>query len=329
MTLMIRISDWATLLPQAFLYVRGPTLLDMTIYYLLLGGVLSGWCLLPERRRWSLATVGCLALFYLCRWQIDFHSARLTILPLNGALSIFVRAPAMGDDLLIDPGNTNSVQLTTKRYLRAQGVNVLRQMVLTHGDVRHVGGATLVADLFGVKQVCASRARFRSAVYRRAINRFNEGPCVLRTVCLNDRIGCWQVLHPDRDATFPQADDSAMVLKGNFKGTRVLLLSDLGARGQKALMDRAVDLRADIVVTGLPSGGEALGDPLLEAIQPRLIIVADSDYPSWERAPPKLHQRLAAKKIPVLYTQTAGATTINFSRGCWKICLMHSDLATN
>jgi ComEC/Rec2-related protein len=322
MALMIQISDWATVLPGAFLYVRSPTLVDMMIYYVLLCGVLSGWFLLPKQRRWALAAAGYVTLFYLGRWQLDLHSARLTILPFNGALSIFVRAPRLAAELLIDPGNTNSVQLTTKPYLRAQGVNALPHLVLTHGDVRHIGGATLITELFAVKEVCASQARFRSAVYRRAINQFEKKPGLLRTVEENERVGGWAVLHPASSERFAQADDNALVLKGSLNGTRVVLLSDLGTRGQKALLDCGADLRAEIVVTGLPTGGEALSEALLEAIQPQVIIVADSDYPAWERAPPKLRERLSSKKIPVIYTQTAGATTIEFDRLGWNIRTM-------
>ena len=326
MSLMIRVSDLATVLPKAFLYVRGPTLVDMVIYYLLLVGVLSGWFLLPKQRRWALAATGCLTIFYLCRWALDLHSSRLTILPLNGAMTVFVRAPSICNSLLIDPGDTNSVQLVTKPYLRAQGVNVLPQMLLTHGDVRHVGGAILIADLFAVKRVWASAARFRSGVYRRAISHFDEKPGLLRTVATGERIGCWMVLHPRSDERLSQADDGAIVLKGTFKGTSVLLLSDLGSRGQKAILDRGADLRADIVVTGLPTGGEALGNQLLEAIQPKIIIVADSDYPSWERALPRLCERLGTKRIPILYTQTAGATTIDFKKSGWEIHTMHDPV---
>lgn len=317
MELMIHASEYSTLLPKAFLYVKGPTLLDMAVYYLLLLATLSGWIL--KRRVWSCATIGCLVVFYVARWQIERHSMALTILPSNGGMTIFVRAPSQAGDLLIDPGNSNCVQFTTKPYLRAQGVNVLPSMLLTHGDVRHAGGAPLLADLFAVKQVCAGSIRFRSAVYRNAMKHFNERPERVHTLERGSSVGSWMVLHPSRSDRFPQADDNAVVLRGNLLGTRVLLLSDLGVEGQKALLERGDDLSADILVTGLPSKGEALGDALLEAANPRVIIVADSEYPSWERASPRLRERLARKRIPVIYTRLDGASTVELRRGLWSL----------
>ena len=109
------------------------------------------------------------------------------------------------------------------------------------------------------------------------------------------------------------------MLLGNFEGTRVLLVSDLGRSGQSALLERMPGLRAEIVVTGLPVQTEALGDAFLDAVQPQLIIVADSEYPVWERAGAKLRERLAQRKTPVIYTRSAGATTITFHKSKWEV----------
>jgi hypothetical protein len=81
-------------------------------------------------------------------------------------------------------------------------------------------------------------------------------------------------------------------------------------------------LRADIVVTGLPVQLEAIGDALLDAIQPRMIVVADSEFPSAERASPKLHERLARRKVPVVYTRSTGAATIEWRRDDWALRTM-------
>jgi beta-lactamase superfamily II metal-dependent hydrolase len=131
------------------------------------------------------------------------------------------------------------------------------------------------------------------------------------------------VRHPSDSDRFGQADDGALVLSGSFYGSRVLLLSDLGRAGQDALLERTTDLRADIVVTGLPGQNEPLSEALLDAIQPRLIVVADSEFPASERAALKLRERLARRKTPVIYTRSAGAATIEFRRRGWEVRAMN------
>ncbi|MCZ7636423.1 MAG: hypothetical protein M5U12_10605 [Verrucomicrobia bacterium] len=115
------------------------------------------------------------------------------------------------------------------------------------------------------------------------------------------------MLHPGADDAFAQADDNALVLARDVAGTRVLLLSDLGRAGEAALLAREADLRADVVVTGLPVKGQPLSDELLEAMQPRLIVVADDDRPATALAPRALRERLAAGGWPVVYTSEVGA----------------------
>ena len=105
-------------------------------------------------------------------------------------------------------------------------------------------------------------------------------------------------------------------------GQRVLLLSDLGRRGQDALLERMPGLRADIVVTGLPVQLEALANGLLDSIQPRLIIVADSEFPAAERAKPKLQERLGRRGVPVIYTRKSGAATIEWRGHDWEFRTM-------
>jgi beta-lactamase superfamily II metal-dependent hydrolase len=185
-----------------------------------------------------------------------------------------------------------------------------------------VGGAELAARLFSAQQICASPVHFRSPAYRRIMADLSRMPGKLRTISRNDRVGEWTVLHPEPGDHFPKADDNTLVLFEEFQGTRVLLLSDLGPLGQEALMQRTPDLRADIVVAGLPATGEALGDALLDAVRPSVIIVSDSSFPVAKRASPKFRERLARRQIPVIYIRSAGTATIELRKDQWEIRTM-------
>jgi beta-lactamase superfamily II metal-dependent hydrolase len=101
-----------------------------------------------------------------------------------------------------------------------------------------------------------------------------------------------------------------------------LLLSDLSRAGQGELLARTNDLRADIVIAGLPNEGEPLGESLIDAIQPKVIVIADSEFPATRRAGRALKQRLEQDKIPVIYTRTAGAVTIVTDPHGWKLQTM-------
>jgi competence protein ComEC len=315
-------SHWFADWPAAWLYVPAPSLLTSILYYLLLFGIVTGWLAKPHLRTLKVSAVIVAGSLWCCQaWQ-EYRVTRLTILPVNGGTALYFDAPGKQNDWLIDSGPTNAVRLITVPFLRAQGVNRLTSLLLSHGDSHHIGGVEMFADLLPVNQVCASPVRFRSPGYRRAMNRLSQTPGLVRTVSRDDRLGAWTVLHPAPEDRFPQADDNALVLAGAVGGTRVLLVSDLGRLGQNALLERMPDSRADIVVTGLPTASEALNDALLDALQPRLIIVADSEFPASERASAKLRDRLAQRNVPVVYTRQAGAATLEFRRQQWELRTM-------
>jgi beta-lactamase superfamily II metal-dependent hydrolase len=130
------------------------------------------------------------------------------------------------------------------------------------------------------------------------------------------------MIYPAATGNSSKADDAPIVLLGNFHGTRVLLLSELGRDGQSELLSQTNDLRADIIVAGLPEKGEPLCDDLITAIQPRVIVIADSDYPIARRASRALYERLDRLHIPVIYTRTAGAVKIMTDKAGWRLQTM-------
>jgi competence protein ComEC len=218
------------------------------------------------------------------------------------------------------------VEFTLKPFLRAQGVNRVARLVLTHGDAQNNGGAELLNQLFTVGEIYTSPARFRSAAYQKIVAEFEKPPGRHRIFHRGDTAGCWQVLHPDAGDGFERADNVALVLPGNLNGARVLLLSDLGRKGQNALLARASDLRADVVITGLTDDGEPLCDALLDAVRPKIIVVTDSEFPATRRAGSPLKKRLGERNVPVIYTRTAGAVTLVARTGGWELRTMQGEI---
>ena len=328
MSAMTAVSEFSTKIPGAYFYVSAPSWLTIMIYYAVLIGWLSGWLFAPKQRIWSATALVLIVAGYLWHWQTTRGGTRLTVLPLNGGHAVFVDAAGRKNDWLVDCGDTNAVESTLKPFLRAQGVNRVPRLVLTHGNVQNTGGAELLNQLFGVGEIYTSPIRFRSAAYRKIVAEFDKPPTRHRIINRGGTAGCWQVLHPAATDNFEHADDAALVLLGNFYGTRVLLLSDLGREGQSALLSRTNNLRADIVIAGLPGEGEPLCDALLDAAQPKVIVIADSDFPATRRAGRELKQRLSARNVPVIYTRTSGAVKIETRTGGWELRTMDGQKFT-
>jgi len=322
MSAMTAVSEFSTKIPGAFFYVPAPSWLEIGTYYAVLVGALSGWLFAPKQRIWSATALVLIVTGFAWHWQTTRGETRLTVLPLNGGHVVFVDAAGRKNDWLVNCGDENAVNFTLKPFLRAQGVNHVQRLVLTHGDLRSGGGAESLNKLFGIGEIYTSPARFRSMAYREIIAEFEKQPRRHRIINRGSTAGCWQAFAPDATDNFERADDASLVLLGNFYGPRVLLLSDLGREGQNVLLSRTNNLRADIVIAGLPDEGEPLCDALLDAAQPKVIVIADSEFPATRRASPKLRARLEQRGGPVIYTRTAGAVTILLRSNGWELRTM-------
>jgi beta-lactamase superfamily II metal-dependent hydrolase len=312
MLLMVKVSEWAAGISVGVFHARTPSLTDFVFYYALLLAVFSGWLWREHLRKWAAGAMVAAVVPLAGGWWHNETSSEMVVLPLNGGSGIYVKH---GDEWLIDCGDLHSGQHITKPFLQARGINRLPHLLLTHGDVRHVEAAPLLHQTFAAQNLYMSPIRFRSAPYRRVQEHFRTNGVKVTTVAAGQHLGIWEVLHPGEDTKFSQADDNTIVLFGKIFGQRILLLSDLGTPGQNALLERSPDLQADMIVTGLPRESEPVADGFLDIVQPKIIIVVDSELPAQERASERLRARLRQRGIQVIYTSDAGAITVNFLAG--------------
>jgi beta-lactamase superfamily II metal-dependent hydrolase len=251
-------------------------------------------------------------------WALGLSTGRLYLLPLNGAPVILADPPGLAGKLLIDCGNEASAEELLTPFLCAQGVNRLKGFCLADGRVAFFGGAKVILTNFSAAGIFTGAARDRSAAYRSLLRELRRASG-WRAVKDGDEIAGWTVLHPGPLDQFPQADDNSVVLQRRLNGQLVLLLPALGRDGQEALMSHHPELRADIVVAGLPARDEPLCEPLLDLLRPGLIVIADAKLPATSRSPEKLRRRLALRRARVVYLRDNGALTLELRPRDWSL----------
>jgi competence protein ComEC len=308
MKFIIWFSQGAATWPAGHFNAAAPSAAICAFYYAALFMIVTGW-IFRSRHRWAVAGAMLAAGVGLAaQWAVAKQTAHIHVLPLKGAPVFFVDSPGREGNLLVDCADTNSADEILKPFLCAQGVNRLSGLCLAVGLLPHFGGSGVILSNFSPDRIFIGSAPNRSGAYRNLIGELH--PTALHD---GDRAGAWSVLHPGAADEFAQADDEALVLRRECNGRSILLLPALARDGQDALMRRHADLRADIVVAGLPARDEPLCDPLLDMLQARLIIIADSEFPATRRASQKLRQRLARRPAQVAYCHDCGAITLDLA----------------
>jgi competence protein ComEC len=326
MEAMIHMSSRAAALPGAWWPVPTPSPVTVGVCLVLLASPLVP----GGSRPWRRLAVG-LALAALCiawgssRWSAH-NRAELVVLAVGGGDAIWVDTPGSADDLLVDTGDPRAVERVVAPYLRTLGRHHLPRLLLTHGDVRHAGGVPTLLNHHTIGRAYASPARSRSLPYRRAIDQLRTTGVPIEAVSRGMSIGPWRVLHPAAQDPFTQADDQTVVLTANFHGRRVLLCSDLGQLGQSTLLEREPDLRADVVISGMPANTEPLCDALLDLLCPRVLILSTGDYPANQNPSRALRLRLERRGIPVFMTGDQGAVSLTLQPGRCRVRTPRSEL---
>ena len=320
MRLMVWCSEHFAQLPYGWSYLAAPSLLAITLYYaMLFPAFASGW---KSPWRWRIAGVaGCLLAVCLWHnWWQRTNQVSLTILDMRGGDAHWFAGGHKYPSLLIDTGSAEAYDSTLKEFLQIQGISRVPEVLLTHGDVRHVGGAPVLLEEFYVEKLAHSPVPSRSPGYRQVIRDWEKEHII---VSAGTNLGPWEVLHPQAGDKFSSGDDNAVVLRGTFEGIKILLLSDLGRLGQRALLERQKDLRADIVVTGLPAKEEPLNNDLLAAIQPQVIIVTSATQPALEQISANSMERLRRGIWKPLFLHKCGSVSISFNKDGTEIFTLY------
>lgn len=316
---MIWLSERATAIPASWFHVRAPGAAEFTFYY----GVLLAWLaggFSKPRLRWTLGSIfaGLLALSVF-RWNAARANAEIVVVPLNGTSAVITREAKQSDRWLINCGEGSSFPIGLKPVLQSRGDNGLHDLLLAQGDTRHASAMFALANLFHVSRIHIASQPSRSARFRELLSDAELLAAVHRDATNGAQLGPWRVLHPDTRDHFTRGQDNAVVLAGAFEGVRVLLLNGVGLGGQNALIDRGAELRAHIVVAELTDSGDPLPPELIARIQPKLMVIVDSEFPANRRASEELQSRLRRTGIPVMYTRNVGAVTVTMRDGSWRV----------
>ena len=321
-------SQWSAHWPAAYFYVPMPSLFTIGLYYFALISIFTGWLFKNPFRIYKIAALVLLCGVWCGLWLRERPATCLTILPVENGCAAYLRSHHSSDDWLIDCGNESSADMVTVPFLRAQGVNRLSHLFLTHGNAAYIGGAESILTNFHPAQVLLNPIESRSPEYRKVESFVQTHLPTQPSLKVGDHFGPWTVLHPDATAPASRAEDNAIVLLGQIDGVRVLLLSHLGHEGQLALLSRTNDLHADILVAAADQNAtsDAFSQTLLDAIHPRVIIIHDTvGHP----AGGALTTQLSNLHVPVLYTHHTQSVTLTTHPGRWQLAPMNGQVISN
>jgi competence protein ComEC len=283
------------------------------------------WLLLPRGlpARW----LGILPLLALLSWapiRPAVGDMRVTVLDVGQGLAVHVQTAQ--HDLLFDSGPAFSAEADSGNriilpYLRAMGVSKLDQLIITHADADHAGGAESVVDGLQVLNMLSS-VPFES---RLAALPLPQQPCVAGQSWNWDGVS-FVMLHPqaaDYARESGKSNDMSCVLKINTAQHSLLLTADIEAHSEEVLLNTAgVRLRADVMLVPHHGSRTSSTPAFIEAVDAHSVIIPVG-YHNRFRHP---HAQVLARYIDrhVYRTDRDGALRLEYSEGAVHIASARS-----
>ncbi|MEP6810717.1 MAG: ComEC/Rec2 family competence protein, partial [Chthoniobacterales bacterium] len=248
--------------------------------------------------------------------------AEITVLDVGAGAAIHIRTPE--SDWLIDSGAARDFKRVVRGYLRSRGINRLDGLLLTHGDARHLGGASSLERSFHPRVWIDNAAPDRSAAHKSLIA-YVEGQGIQRkfsSVAEELRFSknvTARILFPPAGFNAPNADDQATVVQIEVaQRWRILLSSDAGLATEDILTNGATDLTSDVLIKGQHHSGVSGSDEFLARVHPRLIVATSPEFPENERVKDDWAQSVADRGIKLFRQDQTGAVTLRFFRNHWE-----------
>ncbi|MGX1263660.1 competence protein ComEC [Rossellomorea marisflavi] len=285
---------------------------------------------LVEKGRWVKTTVVLVSFISLhLLWNAYRPYGEITFIDVGQGDAILIELPFNQGTYLIDTGGNltfpqeeweeRKKAFSTGKdivvpYLKSKGIQSVDKLILTHGDLDHVGGAVDVLEELNVKEVWISPGSGQKEVMADVM--IAAGESAVREVKMGNAWlagdSSFSVLSPD-DAVYEGNDDS-LVIYAHIGGMKWLFTGDLEEGGERKTI-RRYNIVADVLKVGHHGSASSTSDEFLEAVNPQVAIISAGKDNRFGHPHPDVVERLKKKGVKIYNTADDGAVTYRFWRG--------------
>ncbi len=282
-----------------------------------------------RRRLTGLGALAAAVLFFSCAHACRPHDRAFSVTALDVGLGdAFVLRSPQGHTIVVDCGTRFGQSSMGSRvvvpYLRAMGINRVDALVLTHFDRDHAGGAPELLSAVRVRAVLAPPLQAGDAFARNLRALALQRGARWQTCTAGQRFR-WGALRADvlgpprvmRDLPrdeLPWGDNAwSLVMRFQCGGAAVLMTGDATVASEALQLQRAYQVRSDLLKVGHHGSISSTGPLFLDAVRPRLALLSAGvnhmGLPSHD-----VMQALKDRAIPVARTDRHGAVRMMMRR---------------
>ncbi|MBO1579193.1 DNA internalization-related competence protein ComEC/Rec2 [Bacillus sp. XF8] len=271
-------------------------------------------------------------------------SGSVTFIDVGQGDAILIRLPYDKGIYLIDTGGTIPVKKETWQkkkhefsvghdillpFLQKEGIRKIDKLIVTHGDTDHMGAAKEILSSITVEEIVFGRKQ-EDAVLEKELRKMAKGKHI-RTNVVGEGDG-WKIDGAEFVVLSPEGkekadNDASIVLWAKFGGLKWLFTGDLEEEGERRIVERYPELRADILKAGHHGSKTSSSSSFLHLIQPKKAIISAGEHNRYGHPHQQVLERLLELEIEIWRTDKQGAVFYDFEgeRGTFRSKLTYDE----
>lgn len=265
-------------------------------------------------------------------------NGRVIMLDVGQGDALLIKTPFNQDTVLIDTGGVLGFQAEEDWKVRketdyhaknlvsaikAEGVNRLDAVFLTHSDTDHIGNLDFLANEIPIQKLYIASGMEETATFLAELSEMNSLPRVTPVTAPNQitvNTLLFHVLNPQQKRE--GENDDSLVLLSQIGGVTWLFTGDLEENGEQDLIARYPHLKADILKVGHHGSNTSTSDPFLKRLNPRAAFISVGKKNRYGHPTPEVIDRLESRHIKIYRTDLNGAVHFIYNHRQKRIEIM-------
>jgi competence protein ComEC len=242
--------------------------------------------------------------------QNGFHK-KTYVIDTGGTMSFYEeewekpRSPfEVGNDILVP-------------FLKGKGISTIDKLIITHGDMDHIGGAKSVLETIRVKELIlpyvSNRSNLENEIIHLAKEKKTNVIFVKNGMSWNENGSSFKIVNPIIEQE--DRNDNSVVIHVKLGGVFWLFTGDLGEQGEERLLREYPTLPVDVLKIGHHGSKSSTSATLLQAYQPKVAVISVGKTNRFGHPHQEVLDRLKERNIKIFRTDTDGAISYTFQNG--------------
>lgn len=281
----------------------------------------------PRRLILPVLFLGGLCLF---QWLSPYLSneGEVTLLDVGQGDGILIQLPHRRAVYLIDTGGTIHFgqQDWQKRKheflvgrdvvlqeLKSRGIRKIDKLILTHGDMDHIGGTKSLFGRIRIGEMMYGKGRITKPLPKELIKKAEELHIkvvrLARGMSWKSGEDAFAVLNPDGTE---QGNDRSVVIAAQIDGIKWLFTGDLEKEGEARLLSEYPNLKIDILKVGHHGSNTSTTQAWIQALKPKAALISVGKHNFYHQPSPDVIDRLQENHVQIYRTDQMGSVVFRF-----------------